>query len=197
MPHIRNFYFNEKEFRSMPKSEQLWHACYENELHVAEQLLSEGADTNVPLGIWNKTCLHLAAERQNRLLLQLLMRNQASPTAVMKNGQTVLHIIINHGVESAKEAAIAKQTGQKVEYATTVFEMCRDIVEKAPKLITKKDFTQLAPVDIATQLSEHPDSTLQQQEIAHYLQKHCGRLQEFPGQSNGKDVSNVKALLGR
>ena len=125
------------------------------------------------------------------------MRHQASPTAVMKNGQTVLHIIINHGVQAAKDAAIAKQTGQRIEYATTIFEMCRDIVEKAPQLVTKKDYTQLAPVDIATELAELPDATLQQQEIAHFLQKQCGRLKEFPGQSNGKDLSGVKALLGR
>jgi hypothetical protein len=81
--------------------------------------------------------------------------------------------------------------------STTIFEMVRDIASKAPKLVTKKDFTEMAPVDLATEIADCPDATVQHIEIANYLQKQCGRLRDFPSKRNGKDLSKVKGLLAR
>ena len=158
------------------------------------QLLSEGADPNIPYGMWKKTCLHLAAERQNRLLLELLISKRADPMAVSINGQTVAHIILTNTKLTADEE-LSRKLGNDDKQDPT-FEMIKCLVGKAPKLAIKKDYTMMAPVDIATATAERPDATLQQQEIAHFLQTRCGKP-KFPGKQGGKNLSNVKALLTR
>ncbi|RYD41621.1 MAG: ankyrin repeat domain-containing protein [Verrucomicrobiaceae bacterium] len=70
---------------------QLWHAAWNGDLPVMEQLLAAGTDPNCP-GVHNSTPLEAAAYNARADACSLLLKNGADPDATSRpTGETVLH----------------------------------------------------------------------------------------------------------
>ncbi|ETV80511.1 hypothetical protein H257_06777 [Aphanomyces astaci] len=79
------------------KHHALWDAVYADDYPRVQRLLEtpSGAESvNVPHGVWSNTAVHVAVQRGNRRILNILVVFKGDVNAININGTTPLHIAV-------------------------------------------------------------------------------------------------------